>query len=289
MARLDSIPKMLAPVLLTLSRGNPPVTTDYRAEQTFDNVALDAANLQSYADFCGFDRSRSPIPVSWLYLLAQRAQIALMLGKSFPLAAPGLVHISNSLLLHSLPDVAKPVALKTSVAIEGKAAGSLFPQFRVEIIQEGGVCAVCESGYIAKRGGGEKTPREQNKTNTDAAPNPLNSALTAGEIVMPSNIGWRYAKVSGDFNPIHISGVMAKAFGLPGKLAHGWYSVSMMVAALERVQNQSARRIDVRFVKPVLLPTKVALRYAEAESGAMPFWVARPSGEAVHCEGTVEF
>ncbi|MFY7997519.1 MAG: MaoC/PaaZ C-terminal domain-containing protein [Candidatus Kapaibacteriota bacterium] len=292
MARLDSIPQMLLPVMLTLSRGNPPVKETVSLETTFDDVALNAENVKEYANFCGFQNS-ADFPATWLYLLAQRAQIALMLNSKFPLAAPGIVHLTNSLEMLHKPDLAQPISLKTSVSIEGKASGSLFPQFRVDMLQSGTLFAVCTSGYIAKRGGGEKSgekPSEKSgsKQSGSASELDFSAGKDAGKIVMPDGVGWDYAKVSGDFNPIHIAGIMAKAFGLPGKLAHGWYSVSMFASVIERIKNISVKKVDVQFQKPVLLPNTVALEYLDNGSAAIPFRITSVDKKVVHLTGSIE-
>lgn len=288
MAHLDSIPQMLLPVMLTLRRGNPPVKETFSLEKTFENVALDADNIKQYSAFCGFQNS-ADFPVTWLYLLAQRAQIAMMRDGKFPLAAPGMVHLTNSLEMLQKPDLSQPVRLASSVTIEGKPSGSLFPQFRVEVWQASTLVAVCKSGYIAKRGGGEKSANKSTSPKDEGALPPDSSAFKdGGKIVMPSRIGWDYAKVSGDFNPIHISGVMAKAFGLPGKLAHGWYSVSMFASVIERIKNMSVRKIDVQFQKPVLLPNTVALEYSDDGQEQTSFRITSVDKNIVHLLGNVE-
>lgn len=295
MPHLPSIPQMLLPVMLTLRRGNPPVKETFSLEATFQDVALDAENIKAYSTFCGFQNSQN-FPATWLYLLAQRAQIAMMRDAKFPLAAPGMVHLTNSLEMLQTPDTAQPVTLTSSVMIEGKASGSLFPQFAVEVRQDSTLVAICKSGYIAKRGGGEKSAdksgaaKEISKeinNEASAVQSDFTSAKDAGKIVMPGSIGWDYAKVSGDFNPIHISGVMAKAFGLPGKLAHGWYSVSMFASVIERINNITVKKIDVQFQKPVLLPNTVALEYLDTASAETPFRITSVDKKIVHLIGTV--
>jgi acyl dehydratase len=107
---------------------------------------------------------------------------------------------------------------------------------------------------------------------------------------MPDSIGWDYAKVSGDFNPIHIAGFMAKAFGLPGKLVHGWYSVSMFASIIERIKNTQVNKIDVQFAKPVLMPTTVNIEYVDLSPTQTAFRITsvnKKGATTVHLTGTV--
>lgn len=277
---------MLLPVMLTLTRGNPPVKQTFTLAETFDDVILDVANIKEYSAFCGFAQTDS-IPATWFYLLAQRAQIALILHRKFPLAAPGLVHLTNSLEILAQPRLDKPVTITSSVVIEGKERGSLFPTFTVDILQEGRTIAHCTSGYIAKRSGGSSEKSSQSSERASQAVPDFSAAKSAGTLTMPDAIGWEYAKVSGDYNPIHIAGVMARAFGLPGKLAHGWYSVSMFVSALERIKNSAVTKVDVQFQKPILLPATVALEYLD-EGVTTLFRMTSEDKRTVHLMGKAQ-
>src|SRR5699024_11810707 len=47
---------------------------------------------------------------------------------------------------------------------------------------------------------------------------------------LPADFGRRYAAVSGDRNPIHLSNITAKALGMPGAIAPGMYAAGRMLA-----------------------------------------------------------
>jgi hypothetical protein len=70
--------------------------------------------------------------------------------------------------------------------------------------------------------------------------------------------GRAYAAVSGDFNPIHLSVLTAKALGMRRSLAHGMYLASRALADVGAVRGDSFRW-DVAFEAPVFLPARVAL------------------------------
>ena len=75
-----------------------------------------------------------------------------------------------------------------------------------------------------------------------------------------SNIGRRYARVSGDYNPIHLSALSAKLFGFPRAIAHGLWNKARALAALQGHLPASGYSIEVRFQKPVLLPSNLRMR-----------------------------
>ncbi len=59
----------------------------------------------------------------------------------------------------------------------------------------------------------------------------------------------RYAGASGDFNPIHIDPVFAKAVGLPRNILHGLYSMAQVARAHTDATGdpRSLRRLSVQF------------------------------------------
>ena len=83
---------------------------------------------------------------------------------------------------------------------------------------------------------------------------------------VPDDAGRRYAKVSGDVNPIHLSALTAKAFGFKRAIAHGMWVKARVLAALSG-RLPDAFSVDVGFQKPLYLPSTVALSTAEAGGG----------------------
>ena len=82
----------------------------------------------------------------------------------------------------------------------------------------------------------------------------------------PADIGRQYAKVSGDYNPIHLSAVSAKLFGFPTAIAHGLWNKARTLAALSEHLPTANVEIAVQFRKPVRLPSEVTLLSSAAGS-----------------------
>lgn len=86
--------------------------------------------------------------------------------------------------------------------------------------------------------------------------------------------GWRvgrgegraYARVSGDWNPIHLARWPARLFGLRAPIIHGMHSVAKAVALLEAVQAQRVRSVSVRFRVAVPLGSGVRMLHAPEAS-----------------------
>jgi acyl dehydratase len=47
------------------------------------------------------------------------------------------------------------------------------------------------------------------------------AALSVDKLRLPAGLSRQYARVSGDYNPIHLSSLSAKVFGFRSVVAHG--------------------------------------------------------------------
>jgi hypothetical protein len=102
---------------------------------------------------------------------------------------------------------------------------------------------------------------------------------------LPANLGRQYSRVSGDYNPIHTSALGGKAFGFPRAIIQGMWTHARVLAALEP-RLPDAYRMDVRFTKPILLPSSV--RFGAARHGNTWMGIVRPrSGEKSHLIASV--
>jgi acyl dehydratase len=82
----------------------------------------------------------------------------------------------------------------------------------------------------------------------------------------PADIGRQYARVSGDYNPIHLSAASARLFGFPTAIAHGLWNKARTLAALADHLPKANLEIAVHFRKPVRLPGEVSLLASAAGS-----------------------
>ncbi len=230
-------------------------------ERLFEDVRIDAADVAQYRAFLEWD---NPQPLCYLYLLAQRAQVALMVDKRFTMKVPGMVHMGNKLVQLAPLDFAQPFTLKSRAEVPYKEEGSLLPRFMVDILQHGQKVAYCESWYLVKRK--SKTKRQHTESlNLDF------TVVHTEEWQIPGNYGRKYARVSGDINPIHTIPLFAKMMGFKTSILHGWYSVSRLVKRAEELNATTYQDVEVNFKAPVYLPSKQVLNLGGGKDGAVPF------------------
>lgn len=81
--------------------------------------------------------------------------------------------------------------------------------------------------------------------------------------------GLDFAKLTGDFNPIHWLSPAARAAGFPNTILHGFSTMARAFEGLVRAASGGERPevLDVRFTNPVVLPAEVGLFLGPDGSG----------------------
>ncbi len=231
------------------------------------DVVVDPDHLAKYNEVCGF-RLTDALPSTYPHILAFPLQVKLMSDPSFPFPLMGLVHLSNKITQRRPLTLADSFTLR--VHVENLRDHEKGKQFDVisEVIPAGEdePVWVDVSTYL-KRGGGSgggKSKKEQ-------LAQPTARAIWR----IPSDIGRRYAEVSGDHNPIHLYNATAKLLGFPRAIAHGMWTKAHALAAFEG-KLPDAYEIDVTFKLPVLLPAKAGFTsWTTAEGHTFELWDAR--------------
>jgi len=278
LAELPSLPGLLLRAAGTLRRrGSRPLEPDGLAA-AFRVPWPAPARQRAYAThFGGF---RSALPLTWLYLPAQRAQLAVMLRPEFPFAVPGMVHTANELRRHAAvaPDSPIDLHVKVSRATAADEPGESRLVFDVSFEQAGRAIASCLSTYLTRA---PRSPGRRNRRPRES----LDGWRPMETWRLGSGTGLRYARLSGDFNPIHLHRWLSRWFGYRAPIAHGMYSVARSCASLEAELGAPLSGIDAVFRRPVVLPAAVQLLRRDEGAGRGAFLLASPDGRAIYVEG----
>jgi acyl dehydratase len=246
-------------------------------ELVLEDVAADPRRLAAYAGVCGFTPSDA-LPATYPHVLAFPLHMALMTDGRFPYGAAGLVHVANRITQHRPIGAGEQLTLSVRAADAGPhprgRAFTLLSQARA-----GGELVWEDASTMLRRGGGTGA-RHDREPGADGEPLVLGSHWH-----LRADLGRRYAAVSGDRNPIHLSAPTAKLLGFPRAIAHGMWTKARCLAALEG-RLPEAFTVDVAFRRPILLPGRVAFA-SSAGDGAIRFAVRDPAGAHTHLEGTV--
>ncbi|MET0788162.1 MAG: MaoC/PaaZ C-terminal domain-containing protein [Cellulomonas sp.] len=263
--------------LAVARRVRPGSSTLPSVEYVVRGVRADAAHLTEYQHLLG-ESASDQLPAGFVHVLAFPVATALMARSDFPLPLVGLVHLANRVTQR------RPLMLGDALDVRASAA-DLRPHrsgTQVDLVTE-----VSVDGTPAWRGVSTYLARGVFLAGSvDDSSAPFSPPTPTGRWTLDGDVGRRYAAVSGDRNPIHLSALSAKALGFPRAIAHGMYTASRALADVGAGRGD-AFDWSVAFVKPVLLPGTVTVRVAGGPADGFTFagWNAR-SGKP-HLTGSV--
>lgn len=214
-------------------------------------VRFSPDDVHAYREVCG--GAGPDLPPAMLHVAGFPLAMQLMTARDFPMGALGMVHIANRIEVEGpLPALG---AYDVSVHIDPPRAHRRGTEFDVVTTAhlDGDVIWRESSTYLSR---GRTLP-----TAGDPGPDPewpvapgrVDSVLDAA-----SDIGRRYAAVSGDRNPIHMHPLAARAFGFPSAIAHGMWTMARCLSVVEESLPERYV-VEAGFFKPVLLPAQCSL------------------------------
>jgi acyl dehydratase len=255
---LRRLPSIWATYPRVLFTRRPPVTEvrdppEIRA--VVRGVTIEPAAIEHYAAMCGFDAASS-VPVTFPHVLAMPLHLKIFGQRTFPLTPTGLIHLSNVIDSRAPLAPGQPVDVAVTARNYRHTDTGLVFDMDTEISAEGQPCWTETCVFMsrwpvsAERGGG-RPPRPPRA--------PKDSAVLA-ELQVSLETAWAYARVSRDFNPIHLNHRAARFFGLRGAIGHGMWSLARSLAQAPQPDIPSGTRIETQFLTPVQLPARVAIK-----------------------------
>lgn len=248
---------------------------------TLSDITADADKVAKYSDVCGFQQNNNQLPMTFPHLLAFPLHLELMLLRDFPFAVMGLVHVRNEITQHR--------AIKTHETMD---VTCFFSDIRTT--DKGYDTDIKTEVHIAGELVWEGISTNLVRSKTDIAP-PAKKAEASALPEYPHKESWdlhtdlgrRYALVSGDSNPIHLFALSAKLFGFKGHIAHGMWSKARIVAALYNKLDSEACKVVVDFKLPVFLPASIQMNY-EVKDNFIEFDLRDQTGLKPHLKGSIE-
>ncbi len=239
------------------------------------DISIDFKHLANFRAVCGFKPSNT-VPATYLQVLAMPLVLNIMSSDQFPLRAMGMVHLRNTVSVLSDFDQRLPISLSASIG--GSPLSSRGLEWDVDFVArvDGQVVWSGTSTYLHNC---ETGISRREKPKLIRGDNPQ-------EWFVPKGIGRRYGLVSGDCNPIHLSDLTAKIFGFRAAIAHGMWSKTRCLAALEDRLPKSGYRVDVDFHRPLFLPSKVNFYTINLETG-LHFSLFNSKGEKAYLTGLI--
>ncbi len=256
-------------------RSLPPVTL------VLPKIELNAAHIERYVQLCGFDPAMG-VPLLYPQLLTFPLVTAYMCSSHCPWPALGTVHLANAVVQQRRLVAGETLRVELS-------AGQLFAHPKgqgftldLRILSAGEPVWTATQSLLrlgAKRSTGEAL------SNTFDSTIPLSCQA---EFHAAADIGRRYARVSGDHNPIHLTALTARLFGFRRAIAHGMWTQARALACLLPSTPPERASLSVEFKAPLFLPGRATLWSARHANGA-EFEVRDVKGQRPHLHGQFSY
>jgi acyl dehydratase len=221
-----------------------------------NHLRIRQEDLQAYRALCGFSNN-SVLPATYLHMLSFPLSLNLLIQQDFPMKAMGQVHLRNQI------SVLEEFDLRASISMRATIGKSKLTSRGVEWDID--VSAVVDNQLVWS-----STSTYLNRCKTGVAAVRQKEILPEGNTqdwMVEADIGRRYAKISADYNPIHLSDITARLFGFKQAIAHGMWSKARCLAALEDRLPRSGYSVDVAFHRPLFLPAEVVFNSAVNTQG----------------------
>ncbi|WP_232847820.1 MaoC/PaaZ C-terminal domain-containing protein [Occultella kanbiaonis] len=255
---------------LMVRRPGPIVARLPEISYRVDDVRVDRAQLAAYQHLLG-EAGSDTLPAGYVHVLGFPVAMAVMAREDFPLPLMGMVHVANQVQQRH-PVHAEDVLTVRAWAQNLRAHRS---GTQVDLVTEVGQADGLDvlwrgvSTYLAKGKplkGLALVEAADGGASSGAYPTDTPLPEATANWRLGASTGRRYADVSGDRNPIHLSGLSAKLFSFKRAIAHGMYTASRALAAVGPARGD-AFTWEVEFRKPVYLPGQVALNLTASDAG----------------------
>lgn len=243
-----------------------------RVEASLREVRNDgpgAEALAAYQRVCGFpvdDR----VPVTWPQVLAGPLHMAIFCHPEFPLSPLGIVHTENGIRQERPLSADEPLDLRVFVEGHRPARRGIEFDLMTEARSAGDVVWSARTTILSRAEKGDGVKRERPEP-------PAVSVSRSTAWRVPADQGRRYARVSGDNNPIHLHPLTARLFGFPRAIVHGMWSLARCMAEVQDDLADGPIDLEVAFRSPVLLPTSVRFESGRCSRG-LAFSLSQRSG-----------
>ncbi len=244
---------------------------------------LDSGQLNKYLRIFNFSSPEQKVPLPFIYVLLQRAQLFMMSDSQMPFKLMGLLHIGQRFEQSAPINPSLPLAVSMRLGpLQPQDNGEKFSTF-ADIIQNDTTIASSESFFLKRR------PKRNKKIDRDIRL--PNEAGITGSWHAERSVVKQYAALTGDRNPIHMFDWSAKLFGYPKAIAHGMCQVSHFWAReLPKVQRRSdVVTADFSFKKPVFIGTELRLELLHAQQSPTLELAVWSGNTDLHLTGQLEF
>jgi len=228
-------------------------------EARLDHFSVQRRHLARYRRVCG-DRESGQLPITYPHVLATPIHLAMIASEAFPVSLLGVVHTRNRIVQLRPLRVDDVGQIRAWIDGHRETARGVELDLQTEVLIAGEVVWTETCTFLARRLRATGVARSKEK---DRGPPglelPPRQDVTTSTFVVSPGVGRQYARVSGDFNPIHIADVGARFFGFKRAIAHGMWSLARCAAEIGGAAFSQPCTLDVAFKRPIAFCARIVL------------------------------
>jgi len=241
----------------------PPGGSVPRIEAVVRRCVVNARHLQRFCGLAG-DQPGEFLPIVYPHLLASRLHLAVLGAAAFPVRLMGLVHLRN--VIQQQRPLRASESFELRCGVDGFRATERGQEFDLETVAiVDGVQIWYEICTLLARSGSARALARARAAEFE--PLPAFGSLKTSSFRADSDIGRRYARVSADFNLIHLSNPTARLFGFRRAIAHGMWSLARCATEIGANVTAGTAELEVGFRAAIPLPSLLTLRSASSAGG----------------------
>ena len=211
---------------------------------TWNDAKADLAKVAAYRGVCNVP-SDGNLPLLYPHILTSPLHLGMMAHPDFPLSPLGGVHARNIIVQHRPIGETEMLDLTCALGEARIVKQGLDFDITTEVKVKGEVVWEGRSSYLFRGKFGTASAFEAPRHEE------LGAITKTAQWRVPTDMGRRYAKISGDYTPIHISKIMAKIFGFKRDLIHGMWSAARALSELDGAAGVGPARFEVIFKGPI--------------------------------------
>ena len=205
-----------------------------KIEANWQGVKADTQALKQYHLTLNLVQNQN-LPLLYPHVLAGGMHMHMLTNRHFPIGLLGAVHLKNRIHQKRPIQATELMDIHTELGQWRVTDKGLEFDFSTQVFINSQLVWSEISTYFKR--GQFANHQHQESTQNDAAPVELETIIDSTSVshwFIPKDRGKAYARLSGDYNPIHISKHLAKLFGLKRDIAHG-FGVFAHASAIEDV------------------------------------------------------
>ncbi|WOH39127.1 MaoC/PaaZ C-terminal domain-containing protein [Thalassotalea fonticola] len=209
----------------------------------FEQKAIRAKQITQFRALYHLEQTID-LPISFAFIAGFNALLKTFSHKHFAFSPLGLIHLKSEF------DKTLEIDFQQSFKIINKVRQDRrHPMGKIIVIetlfyQNERCCLINKNTFLKKL----KSDKRERMSKQQSFVGDTNFILNHAKALA-------YAKVSNDFNPIHINNKLAKLFGLPNAIMHGVYLAHLVLIE----KNIETNKVKFDFKKPCVLPCAIGI------------------------------